>query len=106
MVVFMPLKAKIFSYEPRDHASLSPNKGLENKVAPNTHDKNFICQEWLWHQFFKNQSQPSCLKFKFPAKNHQPIREQEEKPASITCNRQVPAELSAPKNLSALKLTT
>ena len=39
MVVFMPLKAIFFSYEPRDHAFLSYNKGLKNIVALNTHDK-------------------------------------------------------------------
>ena len=57
--------------------------------------------------FFKNQSQPSCLKFKFPAKNYQPIRKQEDKPAGITCNRQDPMSFSAPKKTCQhWKLTT
>ena len=48
MVVFMPLKANILTYDLRDHASLSHNKGgLKNILALNTHDKNFIRQGWL-----------------------------------------------------------
>ena len=93
MVVFMALKAKISTYELRDHASLSHDKGgLQNMVALNTHDKNFICQEWLWHQIWK-PIPAQLFEIQISRQNQQPIREQEEKPAGFPLESSVLSSL-------------
>ena len=69
-------------------------------VALNTHDKNFICQEWLWHQIWK-PIPAQLFEIQISRQNQQPIREQEEKPAGF------PLESSVPKILSDIgKLKT
>ena len=83
-------KSRLISDEPRDHASLSHNKGgLKNIVALNTHDKNFICQGWLWHHQSWKPITAKLFEIQISRQNHQPIREQEEKPAGITWSRKV-----------------
>ena len=54
----------------------------------------------------ESQSQHSCLKFKFPAKTINQSGSRRKSRQVFTCNRQIPAEVSAQKTCQHWKLTT